>query len=116
MMTATTEVEITVTSTPNFFYAKSSNGRDVYGLLFEGPGQVICTCEGFEKWHRNCRHRKTLLASYIYIDEAITYRLAQLEQDIHEWNANQNWAEILRKADDEAELEAYETMLSNEAA
>jgi hypothetical protein len=109
-MSATTtknEVKIIPTSTPNFFYAPSSDGVNVYGLIYTGPGSAICSCVGCEVYGKNCRHRKVLLANFLYIDPEISLRFAQLEADLHEIN------ETLRNAlEDQAEREDYEELFS----
>lgn len=123
--TATRIPTISATSTPNFYDVLSSDGKTHYPMLVEGVGQITCGCWAgttlYDKSGKvvrratNCYHRRYALETIIYIDEAVTYRLAQLEQDIKEWNANQNWTEILREADDAADREAYETMMSDAA-
>src|SRR5690349_15984109 len=59
-------VMLEITSDHNFFYARSSNGYDVYGLLFTGPEAVICSCPAGSRG-LNCKHRKALLARYNFI-------------------------------------------------
>lgn len=110
MTTATkNEVEIIATSTPNFFYAKSSDGVNVYGLIYTGPGAAICSCVGCEVYGKNCKHRQALLAQHIYLDPQITLRLSQLEQDLNELNET-IWQAIQARADDEADRYAAEEL------
>jgi hypothetical protein len=108
MTTATAnknEVELIATSTPNFFYAVSSNGYDVYALLITGPGAATCTCPYFEVYHKPCKHRRTLLVTHIYIDPEITLRLANLDYEVRELNQH-----LLNLIEREAELDAYREM------
>jgi hypothetical protein len=94
---------ITATSTENFYDVLSSDGFTHYPMLITGPGCVRCGCPAGEAG-RNCYHRTYALANMIYIDPVITLRLAQLEQDLIEWNSKQNFIE------EEACKDAYRAM------
>jgi hypothetical protein len=99
---------ITATSTPNFYDVLSSDGFTHYPMLITGPGCVRCGCPAGEAG-RNCYHRNYALANMIYIDPVITMRLAQLEQDLIEWNSKQNFIE------EEAELDEVRDLFGEAA-
>lgn len=56
------------TSDNNLYYAKSSNGWDIYGLYFTGPDAVLCSCPAGSVL-RPCKHRAALLSRYNYVTE-----------------------------------------------
>jgi uncharacterized Zn finger protein len=113
MTTATAnknEVELIATSTPNFFYAVSSNGYDVYALLITGPGAATCTCPAFEVFHKPCKHRRALLATHIYLDPEISLRLANLDYEVRELNQH-----LLNLIEGEAEQDEVRTLFDTAA-
>jgi hypothetical protein len=59
---------------------------------------------------RQCYHRRYAVAFLIYLDPEISMRLANLEYEVRELNQH-----LLNLIEGEAELEAYETMMSDAA-
>lgn len=91
-------IVIEVTSTENFYLAHSSDGYSVYGLYMTGEGAACCTCPGAVAGY-SCKHRKALLARFVYttpLDEVID---------------DATWAAIQGRIEQEAEKDAYHTMI-----
>jgi hypothetical protein len=59
-------VILMLTSDHNFFYAKSSNGWDVYGVLLTGENAAICSCPAGDNGVA-CKHRQSALMRFPYI-------------------------------------------------
>lgn len=59
-------VVLEITSNYNFFYARSSNGWDVYGVLMTGEGAAICSCPAGTNGV-DCKHRQAALMRYTYV-------------------------------------------------
>jgi hypothetical protein len=100
---------IFATSTPNFYDVLSSDNRTHYPMLVEGPRQVRCGCPAGEAG-RQCYHRRYAVAFLIYLDPEIKLRLSALEEGLKELSQT-----IQNAIEDAAELEAYETMMSDAA-
>lgn len=95
-------VTLILTGDQNFFLAKSSNGYDVYGVVFEGENRVICSCLGFENGY-NCRHRKALMARYGYVRE------------LDEVMSDEVWEAVKTRIEAAAELEAFNELFEEAA-
>jgi uncharacterized Zn finger protein len=92
-------ITLEITSTENFYLARSSNGFDVYGLYMTGEGAACCTCPGAVAGY-SCKHRKALLARFVYttpLDEVID---------------NETWAAIQGRIEAIAEREAVEELFN----
>lgn len=95
-------ITLEVTSEQNFYYAKSSNGWDIYGLYFTGPDAVLCSCPAGSVL-RPCKHRAALLSRYNYVTELD-------EMTDEEWQA------VKARIETFEELEAVKELFGNEAA
>jgi uncharacterized Zn finger protein len=91
-------IVLEITSDPNFFYAKSSNDYDYYGVLLTGEGAAICSCPAGSRGVP-CKHRKAALARFPYMTEA-----------------EEEWDYILAQVERQAELEAVRDLFGIEAA
>jgi hypothetical protein len=92
------EIELTQSGNPNLIYAKSSDSYTTYAVYFAGPTEVTCTCEGFSRGY-SCRHRKSVMFRFQYVpvvDDTID---------------NDTWAAIQSRIEQEAEKDAYHTMI-----
>lgn len=95
-------VVLQITSDPNFFLAKSSNGYDVYGLILTGENAAICSCPAGNNGI-DCKHRRSLLSRFTYMTPA---------DDILD---DATWAAIQDRIEAAADREAYLEMMSQAA-
>lgn len=96
------QTTLLITNDPNQFYAKSSNGVDWYLVVLTGEGAAICSCIGFEQG-KPCRHRRAALARFPYM--TATDEISDAK-----------WDELLLKIEAEADKDAYDEMMEQEAA
>jgi hypothetical protein len=91
-------IVLEITSDPNFYLAKSSNGWDVYGVLLTGPNAAICSCPAGSRGVP-CKHRAATLGRFSYITPMV-----------------EEWDYIQLMAENETCKDAYRDLFGTEAA
>lgn len=95
-------ITLEVTSDYNLFYARSSNGWDVYGVLLTGEGSAVCSCPAGSVG-MNCKHRISVLARHSYVTPGDVL-------------TDSEWQEIQFRIENAACKEAADRLFGREAA